>query len=170
MSVTLVISLSLIIPPAHHLFNRKQINYLLFCSAMSLLLWLLRTDKNGKKLQTLNLITCLLLKLLQHLETPAKIAAHFAQRCNTELNIHPNPKGHTQHRLLGTRREGEQAAEEGACCHRGTTSASWAHGCFWIFLCIFTQLRCTWHSMHGRGTIHFALILGWCPDTTSSML
>lgn len=104
---------------------------------------LLRTDMNGKKLQTLNLITCLLLKLQQHLETPAKIAAHFAQHCNTELNIHPNPKGYTQHRQVWTGREGEQAAEEGACRHRGTTTAPWAHGSFWILLCIFTQLRCT---------------------------
>lgn len=37
--VTLAISYSLIIPPACHLFNRKQINYLFLYVAKALILW-----------------------------------------------------------------------------------------------------------------------------------
>lgn len=46
--VTLVISYSLIIPPACHLFNRKQINYLFLYIAKALILW---TTQNSHELE-----------------------------------------------------------------------------------------------------------------------
>lgn len=46
--VTLVISYSLIIPPACHLFNRKQINYLFLYIAKALIL---RTTQSSHELE-----------------------------------------------------------------------------------------------------------------------
>ena len=46
--VTLVISSSLIIPPAYHFFNRKQINYLFLYVVKALILW---TAQNRHELE-----------------------------------------------------------------------------------------------------------------------
>jgi len=49
LSATLVICSSLIIPQAYHLFSKKQINYLLFYAAKSLLLWATQNGHEREK-------------------------------------------------------------------------------------------------------------------------
>lgn len=91
--VTLVISYSLIIPPACHLFNRKQINCLFLYIGKALML---RAAMNWKELGTLNVIARLLLNITAAPPEPAQ--DHIPQCChNPEINP-ANPGGNTGHK------------------------------------------------------------------------